>query len=426
MENKNLLFFLMKPLIKKLVFPSFVIAFISLRLAPVYILPIKSSLSTSHTIASILFFIIFLEQFLLERKQPLQKEKILKLILLFYFATISLSVIYSVNTLEFFLVYKNYVVGLLIFFVSSSLLKNRLRVNLIILILVLTAAANFIIELIIYFKPNGFYGILEYFFYSKFLSATEAHAQRSRFFIDFFDGSLIALFIYYFAKYKNTLLKLSLSFFVFLAFILATISNYRIQLITLSFSAILGLFVLSKKKLLIFFLLLAFVFSIYLGRSISMANVKYSTVERLFFEDQEDIQTILGRFDLWYYAVNMGLAYPLSGVGLGNFYDNLPKKTTAMYPYETKNEISRLTLIHPHNVFFAAFAETGLPGSISLALVLCYFILTDFRALKKNNKLKIFLIICFWSLFLSSLTGPRYILPYLTLFWVLRALILKA
>jgi O-antigen ligase len=155
----------------------------------------------------------------------------------------------------------------------------------------------------------------------------------------------------------------------------------------------------------------------------------FSVVERFFLEDKtEDVNTIRFRIGMLTQAYDIGLKSPIFGVGLGNFYDNLPlfgkKNIYTISPLKTKDNLSLLQ--HPHNSLAQTFVESGLFGLLAFLLLLGYFVKEDVEILfGKENNLEKALIVGFWSLFVYSLFTPPQILVYYVHFWLLRILIEK-
>jgi len=80
---------------------------------------------------------------------------------------------------------------------------------------------------------------------------------------------------------------------------------------------------------------------------------------------------------------------------------------------------------HPHNIFFASLVETGLLGLLSIILLLVYLGVSDIQLFFKADKEVKYIIISYWVLFISSMTGPRTAITYLGLLWLLRGLIIN-
>jgi O-antigen ligase len=123
----------------------------------------------------------------------------------------------------------------------------------------------------------------------------------------------------------------------------------------------------------------------------------------------------------------MGLSSPLIGVGLGNYYDNLPSEDQKSYsanPLETA--LFNAASTDPHNIFFRTFAETGGVGLSAFILLLLYFLKNDLYLLKEREDLSKALIISFWTLFIFSVLNPSLNIGYLSLFWLLRVMVDKS
>jgi probable O-glycosylation ligase (exosortase A-associated) len=80
--------------------------------------------------------------------------------------------------------------------------------------------------------------------------------------------------------------------------------------------------------------------------------------ERFSTTNTEEDYTSEHRLDLWAAGVQMFLANPLTGVGIGNF--------PVVYRTRFRPDISIYEAVAPHNIFVQAGSELGLPGLLCL------------------------------------------------------------
>lgn len=312
---------------------------------------------------------------------------------------------------------------------SFEVVVSKKRVNQIVTTLVLTILVNIVLQVSIYFFTNSLNLLYlnRLFFDSEYADFSTLHANRGRFFTENLDVVLIPILIYIFIstttkkKILSTLIMLGVLF-------MSLVSNYR-KLFVVSIlsviASILFTYQLITKKYLTVLISLSTILII-IGSLISQRRYGFNVIDRLLLTEKYDIETITVRFDFWNTAFKMGSGKPLFGVGLGNYYDNnISKQTYFLSIDKQKNELAKATLIHPHNDLFAKFAETGFVGLSAYLILLIYFFISDFRLYTKKTSYNKLLIISFWSIVLLTLVGPKFSLPYTTLFWLLRILIYK-
>jgi O-antigen ligase len=120
----------------------------------------------------------------------------------------------------------------------------------------------------------------------------------------------------------------------------------------------------------------------------------------------------------------MAQSQPLLGVGLGNYYDNLPpEKKSFLSLSNWQNKESSIASTNPHDIFAQILSELGFVSLLFYLIMISYFAISDIKILLKQDNFAKAVVISFWSLFLYSLFNPTTTLTYNSLFWVLRALI---
>lgn len=405
-------------------FTFFCIAFFLVRLPPFYILPSGSAIFNSHSIGRYLLLLLLLKTFSLY-KNKLVLGKRLTIILLLYFIGQSLSIIYTNNIQEFLLIWKDIVFGLIIFLITLQVLGTKKRTEKIVFLLFITILINLAFQFIIYFFSQTFFLMIYPYLYSKYTYNLQIQFNRGRYFVDMFEAGLIPFIIYYFVKQKLIIKKLAFFFVSFSMIFFALVSSFRAQLVVILVSLFSSIFLIFRKVKTILVLIVFLALSYKIVTIISFPISSQNSLSRFFIE-ADSITSIRGRVFFWNKAVEMGLSSLLFGVGLGNFYDNLSNKqiiTSSLF--DPKNELMKVTAIHPHNIFFSAFAETGIIGLLSLIFMIIYFFISDLKSLQRTTSLNLLTIISFWSIFLFSLIQPDTILQYRVIFWFLRGLIIK-
>jgi putative inorganic carbon (hco3(-)) transporter len=83
-----------------------------------------------------------------------------------------------------------------------------------------------------------------------------------------------------------------------------------------------------------------------------------------------------GRYDAWHAGVNMFLARPLFGVGVGNF----------SVAYSSGDYSDRASWLAPHSLYVQLIAELGLTGVMAFVLLIFYLMRQNFRLRKLMRK----------------------------------------
>lgn len=406
--------------------PSYYLFFLSIffiHLPSVYVLPIKSTLFTSHFITRLVFVavaVIYAQQF----PKAFPKKPILFVILL-WFASQSISIITASNISSFLSQYKDVVFAPIIF-ISTYVITEKRNIIPIIITLLISTLANVIFQVILYFNPFTVLQYIQNIIYQKYLDYFEYQFNRSRFFGDTFDEVLIPFVLFLGFKSKKGILQLLFLCLAGLIFFITFVSNWRTKTVILAFATFCSLFILRqylKKYLLLFLGIVAI--CIVLANYLSLHTVGKNVLDRIYFDGEFEYSTVINRFQYWQEAIEIGNSSPIIGVGLGNYYDNLSFRTQN----EAKSSASAtgksfIARDDPHNIIVSTYATTGTFGLISLILLLSYFLLTDILFLRTSIYLQLF-IVSFWSLFLFSLFNPSYHYAYISLYWFLRGVIEK-
>jgi O-antigen ligase len=314
---------------------------------------------------------------------------------------------------------------MIIFILTIRLINNNKSFYTVARIFFISSILNIVVQLIVYFKPQPEYSILLNIIYEPLVKEIQTGEYHGRFFAGFFyDGALLAFtYFYLFLKSKSKLFKIFYIIWTTAIFFIAQISNFRIVLVVALMSLFGSLLIHFQKKVVL--LLIVIFIGLYIGNVISTTFYSSSSLGRLLFTAEDSISTITTRIELWKKAVNIWSYSPIIGIGLGNYYDFLDSKKTVLTLSEEKNNLIKGTMQHPHNIFFASLVETGLLGLLSIILLLVYLGVSDIQLFFKADKEVKYIIISYWVLFISSMTGPRTAITYLGLLWLLRGLIIN-
>jgi len=402
----------------------FLICLFLIKVPPFYIFPpIKNGFLTTHTFARLIIVILFLKQIFINKKSFFYKRKPVIIFFLIYFGFVSLSIISTVNIKDYLLRYKDIVFPGLFMFLTL-LFKNKK--NAIIKIFFYAAIVNFCYQMLIFINPGAFTSFASFFVYSNHLELVLINIGRARIFIETYDEIVIPFVFFYLIKSKNDREKVFLYLILIFISLPSFLSNFRSRILMLFFSFIASFFFLTKKKFsqkfLIFILL---IFIGYFSYVILNYNFNFSFIDRFALTDKrEDVNTIRYRWNNIIMSEEMAQSQPLFGVGLGNYYDNLPpEKKNFLSLSNWQNKEAQIASTNPHNIFAQILSELGFLSLLFYLIMISYFAISDIKILLTQNNFTKAIIISFWSLFIFSLFNPTTTLTYNSLFWILRALI---
>jgi O-antigen ligase len=141
-------------------------------------------------------------------------------------------------------------------------------------------------------------------------------------------------------------------------------------------------------------------------------------------DEREDIDTVEFRRKQLNEAIDHIRAYPLLGVGLGNYksYVNHSKGINILDPYRRIHFES--TTDAPHSIFIQLISETGILGIIAFGLLLGYFLNHDLKVYRNKNSDEVLIfIIASWTIFLYGIMNPFNTVFLNSWFWFLRGII---
>ena len=181
------------------------------------------------------------------------------------------------------------------------------------------------------------------------------------------------------------------------------------------------------KAINIFWLTLSFLIVGYLANGIMNTHLGYSYLDRITLESEtRDVNPINFRSDQFGNAIQMS-KNSLFGVGLGNYYDQLPGITKHRFLIANKSQqiAQQGAQEFVHNVFGAILAESGLISVLVFLILIILFAKNDLLIIKQADQVQKALVIAFWSLFSYGLFNPVLPASYQVIFWGLRGLLMK-
>ncbi len=408
----------------------FLLSFLFVKLPPFNFFPFwQTEFFTSHSIARLLSIFLFLYYVLRDVKRGnfthFIKGKSVLIFFSIYFLFSTLSIIHARNLESFFLRYKDVVFAGMFAYITYNFRDQR---NKIIKFLILSSIVNFVYQIFMFILPGSFLSFANVFIYAKHMDLVSINLQRNRIFIETYDEIVIPLVFVYFYQNQDRIKK---GFFYLIMFFIAfpsLLSNFRSRIVMLVFAFLASFFLLLKKsveqKLIIVVIFIATGIFAY---SVLQYNFEYSFIDRFTLQNQrEDVNTIYFRFRNLIWSEDIANTSPFLGVGLGNYYDNLPvKKLYHLSLMNWENKESEIAASNPHNIFALIISETGYINFLVYLIMLIYFAITDLQIiLNKKNIVSISFIISFWTLFIYSLVNPTTTYTYNLLFWTLRVLII--
>jgi O-antigen ligase len=377
---------------------------------------IFSPMFTTYRVGGFILVVLLLLFLWLKKMFPV--HTLLEKLVLILFIAQSLSILSANNGEAFINAYENICYGLVFFFVSSVVITKK-NTDTILSLLVITAGITLFLRLCIFLDIFTWIG--NFVIHPGYMEIVMMNVGRGRVFIDSYEETILPLCLYFIAEKKY--IKTN-SFLIIGIAIMSVLSGFRTKVLMFLLSIILPLFFLGKVRKLTVILLVCttIIFSfLYMTNSIGGG---ISLIERLH-TDVDDITT--GRATRVQEGMLMGMSSPFIGVGLGNYFDNIPFSMQKSFSlFNQKREELALAAPDPHNIFISLFAETGIVGLGSFLFLLTYFLYKDISLLRKKGYEKVKIVsVSFWVLFSYSLANPSGSISYITLFWLFRVVIEK-
>lgn len=407
------------------------LAIFLVKIPPFYFLGITSTLLTSHTLARYLIFALFLvsawQVFFGKGEAISQNGRNLTFVFLAYFFFQSFSVVGAESVEAFARVYKDIVFpGFFLFVVLFQTgIANGLAK-----IFVAAGIVNFFYQMAILLVPGAFRLFGERFIYSEHFQLVDINIQRGRLFVETYDEIAIPVILLLLFKEKRSKVRLGYLLVLVMIVVPSLLSNFRTRFLmlffalTASFLIVVGGRLKAKLSLIGSLFVLAFI-----AHSVSFYFFGFSFLNRLALEDPgEDVQTIQSRFANLKASLDMGLARPLSGVGLNNYYYHLSEGRKGLFSISlnlARQREAEFASVNPHNIFAQIISETGILSFCFYLFMLGFFAKADIGIFKGKDGLKKSLAISFWTLFLYSIFNPTATLAYNSLFWILRAALIQ-
>jgi len=404
--------------VDSLLFWGFCIAIFLFRIPSVYLFPlVKADLLTTQVLARIVIFIISLYLVLIKKVTP--KKTLTLILVLLYFVSQSLSVLAAINVSSFLSQYKDVVIGMLAFYCFNHF-QNKHRA--IYPWLIIPVFINLFYQYLLIFVPSSI-KILEQLVYQKYWGLVIQKLDRGQVYLETFDEAFVPFLIFQsyntqtWQKTAGILTTVLITFFSF-------ISNIRTRILLILVS-ILGTVLVRLNRGLIIFSLLSLIGVAVTVNMLSLRLQQFSFFDRITLQNEaEDVSTLTSRRDQVYQSFEMGQK-SITGVGLGNYYDNLflafkrpPKSMSWQNVAETK------AVMFVHNVIGSVYAETGIIGLACYLIMLAAFLRDDFEVWKQGKSYKVSLIVCFWTLFTFGMLNPPISGSYQFLFWGIRGWLL--
>lgn len=413
-----------------------------IKIPPFYYLPIANKLFSSHTFAKLIIGFIFLKLFM--KKTFLIKNKKTFLLIILFFISQSLSII---NTLDIILFWKNYhniISSLLIFLLSFLLIKpTRRTIEVLELFFTLSGIMIVFLELIFLITPTQTLNIFSHFIQQEVLNAYIVNFNRKRISLDLNIELFLPIFLSNELFYKNKIRTRSTFFFLIslMIFLLSIISNFRTRVTGSFFSILMMLTIFYFKRIkedykfefrnyilnLIVIVLIFFItgnFALKLSKNMFRFNV----IDRFLLEDRtNDRGGINYRIAAIEKSYEVFKAFPVTGIGLGNFiyFNSTPTGVKySLVASKSEKNYYELVLYSPHNIFAQILSETGIMGIILFLILIVHFMVNDYRLLRHSERKYIYgYIIASWEIFIFMLFNPASTIFVNGWFWFLRGII---
>jgi len=276
--------------------------------------------------------------------------------------------------------------------------------------------------------PSFFQSLASIFVYGKHLELVSINLERGRLFIETYDEIAIPFLFVLIPLCKKRWQKVAV-FLLFGAIVIPSfLSNFRSRILMFAFAFLASFFFLSTKKIAsrVSFLISSLII-IYFTATLLSSVLGFSFVDRFALRhEREDVMTIESRSDHIKESAEMGLAFPFTGIGLGNYYEYLSvSKTNSASVFGWVKKEMAIASTSPHNIFAQIVSETGVISLLFYVGMLGFFARNDSKLLFKNKTSDITksFVISFWALFLYSVFNPSTTFEYNALFWILRGMI---
>jgi len=385
----------------------------------------SQSFLNTHNLTRLLTLLVFIIYFPTVIKQ---RGIFIKLILFFIFAS-SLSLINAMSVESFISVFKDIIIASM-FSICIYAVVSRKLLNNIFYTIAFFITFSLLYELLYLFFP-GFNDFIRLFLYNKTFIFSTFQETRGK----FFESSYIELFfpvlLLLLTKSKINKEKIIIIALICIQFFVAIISGWRIKVailgVSLFFFYIYYLIThisLLRKTLFTGGLILFIFYFLYSQRFFYASKTRFAP--GLNPLEIEDTSSLYNRMNMWQEALNIGLSYPITGVGLGNYYDYSGASDQKL---KQSNAIIRennfIRIQDPHNVLLSYFSMTGIVGLVSICLI---FLLSSFKLIPiiLSKSIELYTIyLCFINIFIFGLLNPTTSFGYYIVLFFCIALLHK-
>jgi len=417
--------------IYEFIFYLFGISLFILKIPPLTTFEGISKLSSSHVFAKVALLVIAIILIWLNRKSELYSlltKDFSYLIISLYFISASISVVAAENISFFLQQYQNVVLGIVIFYISYTLVQKVPKKQLI-TGLIFVGLIFVVFDIVFALFPSQILMFLRYFLQEEMYSLYKFNQGEYKYNLYLTSEAFLPFLILYFRgereiKYGGIFSMIIVSLIGYLAIF----SNFRTRLIQFIFSFTLSMHILNKvsKKKFISFTILT-VTSIIISFVMIRNSTSYDIVDRFAMSNSIDSQTIQYRLDTFSNAIEMIKISPFIGVGLGNYKTYINQSKTSQMADRDLKLHAEETNDNPHSVFVQIATETGLIGICVYLILLFYFIRVDMVIfLDKIFEIDPFVMLCIiasWTIFLYGIFNPFNTIFLNGWFWCFRGMI---
>lgn len=420
----------------------FLAAIFLIKIPPFYYFPIPNKMFSSHSLAKVIIGIVFFIFFLINRNKMqsvINKKKLVFLLILFYLISQTISIINAFDIILFWKSYHNLFIILFVFFLSfliNSFFKQTTK--LLEYFFIFTGITVIFLELFFLLFPTYSLSFFSYFIQQEVLDAYLTNFYRGRFSLDLNIELFLPIFLVAALFSENKKNYKSILFFVISLIIvfLSITSNVRTRVIGAFFSIFMVLIFYFKrvkfKKGILNLVIFVLIFFTIGNLAIRLSNnvFRFNIIDRFLLEERnEDIGSVNYRVASLIKSYEIFRAFPITGIGLGNFVYFNSQATGLKYSLtinKSEKNYHELVLYSPHNIFAQILSETGILGIISFSILIIYFLIKDIRlldSLKGNNKYTYSYIISSWEILIYALFNPASTIFTIGWFWFLRGII---
>ena len=392
---------------------------------------INTTLGLAKLIGALLLIYSLIESFFRKKFDFFYTRSFLPLS--FYILSLLVSVFFITN-LNFFLTDLSLVItGVLFFYLGFYFLKNWRNLHTLLVSLAwLTLFPALLVLFIFIFNDQGKEVIkVLYPRYENFVFLHDLSRGRILSVIDleFFTPCIFYLFL----SQKESFKRFWFLIVFFLSSMAIFLTNYRYRFLTFIVAIAAFIFFLKDKSKKIFFKFFTIAFTAIFGFYLlvmAFLGGQYIVNRFLLQNYENDVDSLRRRGVMMSQAWNLFLKFPVFGVGVGNYKDNVDVvyERFGGRVYEPFYKILQNVYAYPHNWFLLVLAENGIVGFFILLWLLYVFLKSDIFLYKrlKEKQFLMFLTISAtsWLYVFANLFTPLHnSLPMVIFFWTFRGMI---